>query len=402
MSPQSAEAHTGRTSVAIVVGTLDAGGAEQSTVQTLAHWPGTDTPVLIVGRLRGPLVAQIPAGTPVHQLSPTWPRPTVLPVALFKLARVVRQKKIQTLVVNSTGVRLLVLLARRLRLIRADVILFERATPSLERTRQRPLLRAAATLSLKALYGGADAHVAVSDGVARDLENALRLPEGSVRTIPSGIDTDAVAQATTEPPGEPFREVFDSLPRPVIVSVGRLEPAKDQATLMRSFAAWNRGAAGSLVILGEGSERADLEQLAQRLGVGDRVHLPGFVTNPHYYVARADLFALTSVYEGMPRVLLEALLCGTRAVSTVCAPGIAELLDRRQGCRTFDVGDVEAGVCAIREALGEPKPGPDSTIADTYGIGRTVRELQQLVRQISGMDRPHRTRRTASTLKRGR
>lgn len=255
MRPQPAEAHTERTSVAIVIGTLDAGGAEQSTVQTLAHWPGTDTPILIVGRVRGPLVAQIPDGTVVHQLSPAWPRPTALPVALLTLALVVRQESIQTLIVNRTGVRFLVLLARRLRLIGADVVLFERSTPSLERARQRPLLRAAATLSLQALYSGADTHVAVSDGVARDLENALRLTEGSVRTIPSGIDAEAVGRAASEPPDEPFRAVFDSLPRPIIVSVGRLEPAKDQATLIRAFAAWSHETAGSLVILGEGSER---------------------------------------------------------------------------------------------------------------------------------------------------
>lgn len=371
--------------VGFAIGSLESGGAEQSSLATIRNWSGPgEAPVLIVGRHSGPLSRQIPEDLTVVELSQRWPRPASLPRAILALRKAIVENGLDILVVNTTGVRFLTLLAKSLRLIRIPVVLFERSTPSMERRSQPFALRTMAKLSLGPLHRYAESHVAVSDGVARDLEQVLGLPEGAIPTVPSGIDVDAIAGAAAERPSDVFSDIFDSLPRPIVLNVGRLSRVKDQATLVRAFAGLPEHLRGSLVILGEGEEFVSLTSLAEELGIGDHVHLPGFAANPHYYMARSDVFVLSSVHEGMPRVLLEALFCGTKVVSTPCAPGVTELVEERSGCRVFPAGDASSGTDAICVVLKEPAPHGYTRLRGEYGVERTVWDLRRLIAGLTG------------------
>ena len=111
-----------------------------------------------------------------------------------------------------------------------------------------------------------------------------------------------------------------------------------------------------LVILGEGRERDALAGLVRELGIGHAVALPGFVANPFAWMARARVFAVSSIYEGLSMVLVEAMACGTPVVSTDCPHGPREVLEDGRWGLLVPVGDAEALATAILETLRDPLP----------------------------------------------
>ena len=141
---------------------------------------------------------------------------------------------------------------------------------------------------------------------------------------------------------------------PVCLAAGRLCPQKDYPTLIRAFATLAETRPLRLLILGDGPDRADLESLIRQLGLADRVALPGFAENPFSAMARAGVFVLSSAWEGLPGVLIQAMACGTPVVATDCPSGPREVLvDGRYG-PLVPVGDPEALAQAIGETLDRP------------------------------------------------
>jgi glycosyltransferase involved in cell wall biosynthesis len=142
----------------------------------------------------------------------------------------------------------------------------------------------------------------------------------------------------------------------VVLGVGRLTSQKDFPTLIRAAAEVHSQRPVRLMILGEGEDRASLEQLAQELGMGGDAALPGYVDNPYAYLSRAALFVLSSVHEGLPTVLIEALAVGSPVVATDCRSGPREILDDGRLGRLVPVGDATTMAGAIIAALDEPRP----------------------------------------------
>jgi len=143
---------------------------------------------------------------------------------------------------------------------------------------------------------------------------------------------------------------------PVLVAAGKLKPQKDFATLLGAFAQLREKRALRLVILGEGSERGVLEQLVQSLGIAADVDMPGYVENPYPYFRQAAVFVLSSAWEGLPNVLIEAMACGCPVVATDCPSGPGEILDHGRIGKLVPVGDVSAMARAIDETLDAPAP----------------------------------------------
>jgi glycosyltransferase involved in cell wall biosynthesis len=107
--------------------------------------------------------------------------------------------------------------------------------------------------------------------------------------------------------------------------------------------------------LGEGEERAELEQLIRTLGLHEHVALPGFVDNPYAYMARATVFVLSSAWEGFSCVLVEAMACGCPVVSTDCPSGPAEILQGGRYGQLVAVGDASGMAAAILRTIGEAR-----------------------------------------------
>ena len=201
------------------------------------------------------------------------------------------------------------------------------------------------------LFPAADRVVGVSDGVADNLALTLELPRERISRIYNPVVSEEISELARAVPEHPW--MSDDGP-PVILGAGRLARAKDFPTLLRAFKKVSRNREVRLVILGEGRWRKRLEKMIQKLGIQESVSLPGWVSNPYAFMNRASLFVLSSKYEGLPTVLIEAMACGCPCVSTNCRAGASEILDNGKFGPLVPVGDDFALASAMERVLDSP------------------------------------------------
>jgi glycosyltransferase involved in cell wall biosynthesis len=279
-----------------------------------------------------------------------------LAASLLPLARLLRNGDAHILFTTSIPPNLIGLLANRLAGSTARIILRQSNTLHLNDAAYAAIAGNWRDRLVPRLYRRADAIIANSGGVARNLA-AAGLSSERITTIPNGIDCGwiaAQARLHTTLPAAPERKT--------IVAVGRLVPQKDHATLLRAVALAQGEMPCRLVLIGSGPERAALERLAGSLGIADLVSFLGYRANPYPYIAAADLFVLSSRHEGMPNVLLEALACGRPIVSTDCPSGPRELLADGAHGALVPVGDAAQLAKAMARVLRDP-PTPEHQIA---------------------------------------
>ncbi len=177
---------------------------------------------------------------------------------------------------------------------------------------------------------------------------------------------------------------------PYIVSVTRLEETqKDVTTLLQAFAmlVQEHGINEQLLIVGEGRHRAELEQLADRLGVRERVMFAGFMPNPLPVVGAARLMVLSSKFEGLPTVLVEGLILGQVLVSTDCPTGPREILNHGDAGLLVPVGDAAALADAMLKTLRDPALRERLHVrallhAETFGTDAFRARFLQLVQRL--------------------
>ncbi len=197
----------------------------------------------------------------------------------------------------------------------------------------------------RAAYAAADWVIANSTGVADDLAAQVPAARHKVSVVyNAGFDT-RVFELAAEPLPEPRP------PGQLVVTCGRLTEQKDQDLLLRAFARLDRDPRPTLWVLGQGERLPRLQALARELCIESRVKFWGFCENPYPFLAAADVFALSSRWEGFGNVLVEALACGLPIVSTDCPHGPREILDDGRYGKLVPVGDVAGFAASLREAL---------------------------------------------------
>lgn len=206
---------------------------------------------------------------------------------------------------------------------------------------------------IKHRYREADFAIAVCEDVRRDFLALVPYPRAQTAVVYNPIEIERIRRLAREEVPHPW---FHPKETPIILGAGRLSPQKDFATLIRALAVLKDRTPARLIILGRGKQKKALEKLVRKLALEDRVDLPGFTLNPWAYMARADVFVLSSRWEGLPGVLLEALTVGCPVVSTDCPGGAREILaDGRYG-PLVPVGDPKALAEAILQVLENPPP----------------------------------------------
>jgi glycosyltransferase involved in cell wall biosynthesis len=394
--------------------TLAGGGLERMMLATAGALSERGYPVdVVVTAAEGPLAGLVPAGIRVVELrrGPVWlararvlqaepPGPgdplTSLLLALKLpnrlpylpgLVRYFREERPRAVFAAGLSANLLATWARALARSDARVVLSQRNTMSCVMTTWRWKRRAFPAL-IRRNYLAADAIVAVSGGVADDLAAHFGISRNRITVVHNPVVSDDVSAQAAEAIDHPW---FAPDAPPVVLSAGRLHTAKDHPTLIRAFARVRQARAARLLILGSGKNdedtahrRAELMRLAAELGIAEDVDLPGFVPNPFPYMARAAVFALSSLWEGFGNVLVEALSCGCPIVSTDCPSGPAEILDRGRYGRLVPVGDAAAMAEAILTTLSNP---PDRDVLRARGavfsVARAVDAYLDLL-----LDRP--------------
>jgi glycosyltransferase involved in cell wall biosynthesis len=333
--------------LALYLPNLDGGGAERMMVNLANGFLRWEVKVdLVLAAAQGPYLEEVRADVRIIDLASAG----VL-ASLPKLVHYLRRERPDALLATLNHASVVALLARRLAGVPTRVVNRESNMlfPGAVQSPKRKALREA----VRRTYPWADAHIAVSQGVANDLKRFVSLPAERVYTIYNPVVTETLSEKACAPLQHPW---FAAGEPPVILGVGRLTPQKDFSTLLRAFAAVRRTRPARLVILGEGGERGTLEELAAELGVAADVELPGFADNPFAYMARASVFVLSSRFEGLPGVLIQAMACGCPVVATNCPSGPSEVLvDGRYGPLT-PVGDPAALAAAILKTLADPPP----------------------------------------------
>ena len=276
--------------------------------------------------------------------------------ALPALVRYLRRERPRALLTDKDKVNRMAILARAI--ARTDTRLAVRigTTVSVNLASRGAFERWLQRTSMGNLYPVANRVIVPSAGAADDLAQYTGLSRDHIQVVASPIVTPELTRRASETVEHPW---LGDPERPLVLGVGELGYRKDFETLLRAFALLRRKRSCRLLILGRGRRREALMALAAELGVAEDVELPGFHPNPIGFMARSDLFVLSSRWEGMPVVLIEALAVHTPVVSTDCPSGPREMLRDEDLGTLVPVGDVEGMAEAIRSWLDAPRPGGD-------------------------------------------
>lgn len=181
-------------------------------------------------------------------------------------------------------------------------------------------------LAKAGFYRFADVHTAVSEGVRDDMKKRLLISHKGIQIVYNPVVEEKMLQQANEVVEHPWfnanREV------PVVVHAGRFVYQKDHVTLIQSFAVLREKISCRLFLLGDGPLFNSIKILVSELGLSEDVYFAGFDINPFKYFSKCDAFVLSSLHEGMPGVLIQAMACGAPVVSTDCPSGPNEIIDR--------------------------------------------------------------------------
>lgn len=335
--------------LAILVAFTGDGGVE-NMVANLARGlaaRGIALDVLLL-KARGGHVARLPAEARILRLNA---RTSLL--GLPAVVRYLRRERPVALLAAKDRAGRLALIARRLSGVPTRVVLRLGMHLSGSLAGKSALRQWSRWIFVRRLYPAADAIIAVAQGVADDMVRHGGLDPERLHVVPNPSVPDDLDARIRQPVHHPW--LTPERPGPAIIAAGRLRPQKDFATLLRAFARLAGSSDERLIILGQGECRAELEALARELRIEDRVALPGFVDDPLPWLARADLFVLSSAFEGSPNVLVEAMACGTPVVATDCPSGPREILAGGRHGPLVPIGDPEALACAMAERLAAPR-----------------------------------------------
>lgn len=180
---------------------------------------------------------------------------------------------------------------------------------------------------VKLLYKRSDYHIAVSEGSKDDLVKYCGFPKNKIITIYNGIDADNVKKESKEKLDDEIEEILQDKNTNKIITSGRLTNVKNHELLIRAFNKIENRSNTKLLILGTGEKKEELQTLANNLGIGDDVLFLGWRKNPFNIISRCDLFVLSSNWEGLPLVIIEAMSLGIPVISTDCPSGPREILE---------------------------------------------------------------------------
>jgi glycosyltransferase involved in cell wall biosynthesis len=303
---------------------------------------------LVLARAQGDHLRSIPAGVNVVRLEV---KHTLM--ALPQLARYLRQARPDALLAAKERAIRVALVARWLSGWRGPLAGRLGTTVSAALIGKNWLRRAVWFQGMRLFHPRMDAIIAVSQGVKDDILTITGLPPDAVTVIANPVITPALAHKAAEPVEHTW---LGNPQMPVIMGMGRLTRQKGFPDLIRAFAKVRGQRPCKLIIIGEGGDRAKLEGLAHELGVDGDIDLIGYRDNPHALLAHASLFVLSSLWEGSPNALTEALALGLPVVSTDCPSGPDEILVNGKYGPLVTVGDVDALAAAMLRTLDNPQP----------------------------------------------
>jgi len=298
---------------------LRGGGAERVTINLLKRLNRKELQLkIILGEKIGPFIGEIPIDISVIDL-----KVHHLRCAFLKLVRHLRQEHPDILFSVMGHTNVIALLAKRFANVSTKVLVSVHTSISKVKKNRLDIKARLIPHFERWLYPKADKIIAVSQGIKNDISEYLGINREKIAMIYNPIVDEEIFELAQEPINHPW---FHNFKIPIILAVGALKKQKNYPLLFKAFKLIYRELALRLVILGEGEERENLENLAQELKIADKIDLQGFQMNPYKFIAKASIFVLSSSVEGLPTVLVEAMACGVPVVSTDCPSGPREII----------------------------------------------------------------------------
>lgn len=359
------------------VSSMNTGGAERVAASLANAWVQRGDEVCLVTTHLGSErsfyeLAQEVRFAPLAHSMPWFP-PFLTPLRKLRAIRKVHQEFAPDVVVSFlTNVNVNVLMA--LRGVATPLIVCERTNPMVSQSADKRLQ------SLRTKLYPRATRVVLQTQEAAQAFSAAEPNLGELAVVPNPIP--AVLEAL------PLNQVVEKAEGCKLVAMGRLVPAKQFDHLIQAFGFLaEKHLDWTLHIYGEGPELAYLQKRAELVGCKDRVFFPGRTETPWEVLSEAQLFALTSAYEGFPNVLLEAMTLGVACVSYDCPSGPREMSDNGRDASLVALNNEKDLVAALDELMSEPLlrgvlgQRAAASVRERYGMEAVLSQWDQVFRQ---------------------
>lgn len=329
--------------ISIFLPNLHGGGAERVAVNLANDFITKGFSVdLVLLKAEGVFLSEVDPAVRIISLNSLRIRSSLIP-----LAKYMRVESPDALIANMWPMTGIALIARMISRRNLKVMVVEHTNWKYFMNKYSTIHNLILKYSMRRLLSRADSIVTVSKGAADDLSELTQIPRDKISVIYNPI----VSNFTLSDVGLCHLPKWQIGTHKRIIALGSFKTEKNYILLLNAFSLIVKKVDVRLLILGEGEIRFLLESVVMELGLSDLVFLPGFVTNPQAFICEADLFVLSSDFEGFGNVVVEALHAGTPVVSTDCPSGPREILeDGKYGILT-PVGDAEALASAVLMSL---------------------------------------------------
>ena len=360
-------------SVCLVMQSLDAGGAERVGLTILRYLDRSRFAIelLVLGDEKGPLRSEVPDDIDLTFLGKRHAR-----WAIWHLSGILRSKRPDILLVNLSHLNLLVAMFRWL--LPRPMTIVARETNVISKNNQEYRFPSIWGTLFRLFYRRLDHVICQSNQMYRDLVDNFSMPahKASIIGNPTNIKHIRSLAETGSKPRFPAT-------RTKLVAVGTLHSRKNFDGLIRALAQCGDKDIG-VEILGDGPERGRLGDLVEELGLADRVHLAGYVRNPYPSIAAADALILTSAYEGLPNVVLEALALQTPVIATPAGGVCKDLLADRHGCVVAEDESDKAISNAILQWISRAPYEIDKDAVQSFDAPVIVKRYEDLFASVLG------------------
>ncbi|MCI4671341.1 MAG: glycosyltransferase [Bacteroidia bacterium] len=329
--------------VSILINSLAGGGAEKVVLTLLKEFKQAGVPVELV-LLEKERFYDLPEGVNVHYLTEfdsiknPFRKFMFVFISAMRLKKYVKEKDVkvvQSHLIRSNYINVLAQLfggKHKTQIVNHMMVSFDK---------KRGFLGKANLWLYKQLYAKADMIVSISRVMKNDLDDFFRLKNKERHmVIYNPHDVDFIKERAKEEP-----EVFEFDPsKKYLVSVGRLVERKRVDITIKALAKVRETYPNTeLLVLGSGEEMDHYKKVTNDLKLNPYVHFLGFISNPFSYLARADVFVLSSTDEGLPNIIIESMICGTAVVSSDCKSGPRETLNPESDIQKVLKDEIEVG-----------------------------------------------------------
>lgn len=365
---------TKKTKITFALASLLGGGIQKATLQLIKQLLSNGYPVrLIVVNGDGPFRDEIPNECEFFDLKAKRTLYTTL-----KFGAILLKTRPLYLISSQTHLNTLLIILRIFIGYPRKLIVCEHIAFNENIVKSKNILERFRPLLMRLFYPLASNIVAVSTSVQQSIKKYTGI-KNNIHIIHNGVNINEItelSEATTE---HPWLHQKD---KKIILGIGRLTPQKNFAELIHAFSLL-KGQQYYLIILGDGPELVQLKKLSFQLNVNTRVDFPGFIKNPFPFLASADLFVLSSKWEGFANVVLEALACGTPIVATDCPGGPSDILDGKSFAKIVPVNDLLKMASAIKELLTvEFEKSEIAVYAKNFNILNTSQNYLNLINDL--------------------